>query len=120
MDEASMQTMMDRLMAGVLEKVKAEFQGLNLKGSSTEGKRGRKDTNTSGPSQGHVPAKKKKVWYAVINSKQGDINSVFLEWIGWAAPYVTGTQGALTKKFDSFDSAWEHVSSHLAIEEALY
>jgi hypothetical protein len=118
MDEASMETMMDCLPAGVLEKVKPEFQGMNLKGSSTEGKTGGRDMSIAGPLQGHAPNEKKKDWYAVINGK-GGINSIFPEWIGGATPYITGTRGALTKKFDSFDSAWEHVSSHLAIEEAL-
>jgi hypothetical protein len=77
MDEASMQTMMDRLTAGVLEKVEAKFQGMNLRGSSTEGKTGGRDTNTSGPLQGHNPAEKKNNWYAVINGK-GGVNYVFL------------------------------------------
>jgi hypothetical protein len=31
-----------------------------------------------------------KNWYAVINRK-GGMNSIFPEWIGGAAPYVTGT-----------------------------
>jgi hypothetical protein len=103
--------MMDRLAAGILEKVKAEFQGMDLKKAPQE-------EGAAGPSQGRAPGEKKKSWYAVINGK-GGVNSVFPNWIGGAAPYVTGTSGALTKKFDSFESAWKHVSDHLAIEEAL-
>jgi hypothetical protein len=60
-----------------------------------------------------------KHWYAVINGK-GGVNSVFPEWIGGAAPYVTGISGALSKKFNDFNDAWwSHVKSHLATTKRL-
>jgi hypothetical protein len=52
----------------------------------------------------------------VINGKEG-VNSVVSEWTRGAAPYVTGSKGSLSKKFDNFDLAWKHVSSHLAMLE---
>lgn len=60
-----------------------------------------------------------KHWYAVINGK-GGVNSVFAEWIGGAAPYVTGVAGALTIKFNDFKEAWEHVVSHVATTKRLH
>jgi hypothetical protein len=59
-----------------------------------------------------------KHWYAVINGK-GGVNSVFSEWIGGAAPYVTGVSGALSKKFSDFNEAWAHVEAHLATVQRL-
>jgi hypothetical protein len=59
-----------------------------------------------------------KHWYAVINGK-GGVNSVFPEWIGGAAPYVTGVSGALSKKFNDFNDAWSHVESHVATTKRL-
>ncbi len=53
-----------------------------------------------------------KIWYAVINGKCG-FNSVLPEWIGGAAPYVTGVSGTLSKKFSGFNNAWAHVESHV-------
>jgi hypothetical protein len=47
------------------------------------------------------------------------MNLVFSEWIGGAAPYVTGTSGALSKKFNDFNEAWADVESHLAIIKCL-
>jgi hypothetical protein len=54
----------------------------------------------------------------VINGK-GGVNSVFPEWIGGAAPYVTGMAGALTKKFNDFNEAWDHVVSHVETTKRL-
>jgi hypothetical protein len=59
-----------------------------------------------------------KHWYAVINGK-GGMNSVFPEWIGGAAPYVTGVSGALSKKFNDFNEAWGHVEKHLSTVQRL-
>jgi hypothetical protein len=60
-----------------------------------------------------------KHWYAVINGK-GGVNSVFPEWIGGAAPYVTGVSGALSKKSNDFNKAWAHVESHVATTKRLW
>jgi hypothetical protein len=47
------------------------------------------------------------------------MNSVFPEWIGGAAPYVRGVSGTLSKKFNDFNEAWEHVEKHLSTVQRL-
>jgi hypothetical protein len=100
--------MMAKFGDNMMKKIRAEFSpgGAPAVASTTP-----KEVPSSGGSS-------VKYWYAVINGK-GGVNSVFPEWIGGAAPYVTGVSGALSKKFSNFNEAWAHVELHVATAKRL-
>jgi hypothetical protein len=104
-----MAKMMEDFGAEMMRKFRTEFQ--------TTGALPIKDPTPAIPKD--IPCAPTKHWYAVINGK-GGVNSVFPEWIGGAAPYVTGVSGALSKKFNDFNDAWAHVESHVATTKRLY
>jgi hypothetical protein len=120
MDQQAMMTkMMESFGIEMMKKFRAEFPSEGVPSTTTATKAAPKEApkvivkETANPTNFPI-----KHWYAVINGK-GGVNSVFPEWIGGAAPYVTGVAGALTKKFNDFNEAWDHVVSHVATTKRL-
>jgi hypothetical protein len=110
---------MARMMADFGNEMMKQFRDEFGHGNKSEAAAGKKQA----PNIPVVPVREQqdhltKHWYAVINGK-GGMNSVFPEWIGGAAPYVTGVSGALSKKFNDFNEAWEHVEKHLSTVQRL-
>jgi hypothetical protein len=109
-----MEQMMVDLKEEMMTKLRAEFQSSSVHETVPMGG----ETHAARLEPTTSMGQRVKSWYAVINGK-GGVNSVFPEWIGGAAPYVTGISGALSKKFNDFNAAWEHVESHLATVKRL-
>jgi hypothetical protein len=120
MDQQAMMTkMMESFGIEMMKKFRAEFPSEGVSSTTTAAKVALKEVPKASVKETSISTNLPvKHWYAVINGK-GGVNSVFPEWIGGAAPYVTGMAGALTKKFNDFNEAWDHVVSHVETTKQL-